>query len=193
MIIRKSFKVNSAHIVRNCSSTRCKYSIHAHQTMIEVKVKANHVDNGQMILDFGLFKTTIGQFLKMFDNSYIIWDKDNQNFKDTIYKKYDRIIEMPVSPSAEMLSVLMYYVIDKIMKNTNYCNGESSDIQLQSVAYHETTSGYAESFEEDQQLFPYTLNDIKVSKAIIESMNSNMWNDLLTQNKFTNPTVEQQV
>jgi 6-pyruvoyltetrahydropterin/6-carboxytetrahydropterin synthase len=193
MLIRKSFKVNSAHIVRNCSSTRCKYSIHSHQTMIEVKVKSTHVDNGQMILDFGLFKATIGQFLKTFDDSYIMWDKESQAFKDTIYGHYERVIEIPVSPSAEMLSVVMYHVIDKIMKNTTYNNGESSDIQLQSVAYHETTSGYAESFEEDQQLFPYNLTDIKISRAIIDSMASNLWNELLTGIKFTNPIVEQQV
>ncbi|HCN16273.1 MAG TPA: 6-carboxytetrahydropterin synthase QueD, partial [Moraxellaceae bacterium] len=34
MRIRKLFKFENAHIVRNCSSDRCKYSIHGHSYQI---------------------------------------------------------------------------------------------------------------------------------------------------------------
>ena len=59
MIIRKLFKFEGAHIVRDCSSDRCKKSIHGHSYLAEVKFKASHLDNAGMVLDFGLMKSTI--------------------------------------------------------------------------------------------------------------------------------------
>ena len=36
MRIRKEFRVESAHIVRNCTSHRCSHSIHGHSAVIEL-------------------------------------------------------------------------------------------------------------------------------------------------------------
>ena len=59
MIIRKKFKFEGAHIVRNCSTKRCKTSIHGHSYKVEVFFTSNKLDNGFMILDFGLTKKHI--------------------------------------------------------------------------------------------------------------------------------------
>jgi 6-pyruvoyltetrahydropterin/6-carboxytetrahydropterin synthase len=47
MIIRKQFKFEGAHIVRNCTTRRCKKSIHGHSYVVEVFFTSNK------LYDFG--------------------------------------------------------------------------------------------------------------------------------------------
>ena len=124
MIIRKQFKFEGAHIVRGCSSTRCKYSIHGHSYIVEVFFTGTGLDNGQMIVDFGLMKGTIGDFVDSFDHAYSMWTRESDEFKEFIYNNSDRYIDMPVSPSAEAYALMMFKVIDTIVNNTEYNNGD---------------------------------------------------------------------
>lgn len=59
MLIRKLFKFENAHVVRNCTSDRCKRSIHGHSYKVELLLKASKLDHGQMVYDFGLLKGVI--------------------------------------------------------------------------------------------------------------------------------------
>lgn len=59
MRIRKLFKFENAPIVRNCSSERCKHSIHGHSYQIELILEAKRLDHGQMVYDFGLLKSSM--------------------------------------------------------------------------------------------------------------------------------------
>lgn len=193
MIIRKQFKFEGAHIVRNCSSNRCKFSIHGHSYVVEVFFTADDLDNGQMIMDFGLMKNTIGQFIDSFDHAYTAWSKESPEFKNFIKDHSARYIEMPVSPSAEALSLMFLFVLDKIVENTEFNNGEVG-VRINSVRVHETTTGYAESFRDDLKLFPYELSDIFISEDIKEEWKDpDMWNKLINGIKFNNPIVVQQV
>jgi 6-pyruvoyltetrahydropterin/6-carboxytetrahydropterin synthase len=193
MIIRKQFKFEGAHIVRNCSSIRCKQSIHGHSYVVEVFFTADGLDNGQMVMDFGLMKHTIGNFIDSFDHTYTAWNLETQEFKDFMIKNSSRYIEMPVSPSAEALSLMFLFVLDKIVKNTEFNNGEEG-VRITSVRVHETTTGYAESFQDDLVYFPYELSDIHISDEIkSEWKDPDMWNKLLNGVPFVNPVVEQQV
>lgn len=193
MIIRKQFKFEGAHIVRNCSSDRCKFSIHGHSYVVEVFFTANGLDNGQMIMDFGLMKNTVGQFIDSFDHAYTAWAKESLEFKTFIKEHSARYIEMPVSPSAEALSLMFLFVLDKIVANTNFNNGEEG-VHISSVRVHETTTGYAESFRDDLKLFPYELSDIFISDDIKEEWKDpKMWDKLINGIKFDNPIVIQQV
>lgn len=193
MIIRKQFKFEGAHIVRNCSSIRCKQSIHGHSYVVEVFFTADGLDNGQMVMDFGLMKHTIGNFIDSFDHTYTAWNLETQEFKDFMIKNSSRYIEMPVSPSAEALSLMFLFVLDKIVKNTEFNNGEHG-VRITSVRVHETTTGYAESFQDDLVYFPYELSDIVISDEIkSEWKDPDMWNKLLNGVPFVNPVVEQQV
>jgi len=198
MIIRKQFKYNGQHIVRNCSSERCKFSIHSHSYVVEVFFTADGFDNGGMLVDFGLMKGTIKDLVDSFDHAYSMWDKESDDFKDFIYKNSDRYIEMPVTPSAEQYSLMFLYMIDKIVSATKFNNGEKNP-RVHSVRVHETRSGYAEAFREDLDLAKYTLEDIKFSEYIkSEWSNPDMYNDLIEATKadkkcFINDIVKQQV
>jgi len=195
MIIRKLFKGESSHIVRNCSSERCKKSIHGHSQIIEVKLKADTLDAAQMIVDFGLLKGTIGELTDSFDHAYIMWDRESTEFQNFIENNSDRYIRMPVSPSAEMLSLMMFAMFEIALEKTQFKNGEKPSIY--SVTYHETTTGYAESFREDYEKIwvdgGYKIQDIYFSDGIRkEWKDPDMWYKLChTQGPvFVNPEVE---
>lgn len=190
MIIRKLFKFEGAHIVRDCSSDLCKKSIHGHSYIVEVFLTSSKIDNGGMIVDFGLLKGTMKDFIESFDHCYSMWTKEKDDFKDFVRNQSERWIEMPATPSAEMYSLMFLFVLDKMIKNTEFNNGEKG-VEVYSVRVHETTTGYAESFREDLSLWQWKLEDIKISEPIKELWkDSQMWDKLLRKEKFTNPKIE---
>lgn len=199
MIIRKLFKFEGAHKVFNCSSTRCKYSNHGHSYVVEVFFTANGLDNGQMVVDFGLMKGTIKEFIDSFDHAYSMWDKMPAAEKDFQKRYSQRWIEMPVSPSAEAYALMFFKVIDEIIDATEFNNGEQMP-RLHSVRVHETDTGYAEAFREDLSLLPsdFQLDDIVFSDGVKSEWVDPFWFYLLgtrepNKKVFINPTVEQQV
>lgn len=203
MIIRKLFKFEGAHIVRNCSSERCKKSIHGHSYKVEVFFTSKGLDNGQMVMDFGLMKGNIKDLIDSFDHAYSMWNKERKKFKKFMKGNSDRWVEMPVSPSAEAYSLMFLYIIDKMIKATSFNNGEQK-VEVSSVRVHETTTGYAEAFSQDlnPNAFHYEgfeLKDIVFSDGIkAEWKDPKMYDKLIsaTQSKtqcFINEKVEQQV
>ena len=189
MKIRKLFKFEGAHIVRNCSSERCKYNIHGHSYQVEIFLSSNQLDKGYMVVDFILLDK-IKVFIDSFDHSYSLWDREGQEFKDFIYKFNKRVAEIPVSPSAEGYALLIYYVTDLIIKNTQFSNNEGN-IRLLAVRVHETATGYAEVAEEDRHMMNFTLKDIFLSKGIEEEWkDQNWWDNLKKGISFVNPPVE---
>ncbi len=204
MVIRKLFKFEGAHIVRNCSSIRCKQSIHGHSYVVEVFFTAKGFDNGMMLLDFGLMKGNIKELIDSFDHAYSMWNKETSEFKEFMITNSARWISMPVSPSAEAYALLLLYIIDKIVVATEFNNGEQ-DVEVSSVRVHETTTGYAEAYREDLKWFKYNLKDIIFSESIkTEWSDVKMYDDLiewwelgsagiLKEKLFKNPVIEQQV
>jgi 6-pyruvoyltetrahydropterin/6-carboxytetrahydropterin synthase len=189
--------------VRNCSSIRCKKSIHGHSYVVEVFFTSKGLDNGQMVMDFGLMKGNIKDFVDSFDHAYSMWDKEDQEFKGFMLKNSERHITMPVSPSAEAYALMMLYVIDKMIDATEFNNGEV-DVEVSSVRVAETVTGYAEAFRSDlnQNNFkhePFKLEDIYFSDGIkSEWKDPEMYDKLIAAEKsgkkcFVNEIVEQQV
>ena len=148
MIIRKLFKFESAHIVRGCSTERCKYSIHGHSYKAEILISSDTLDNGQMVMDFGLLKGAVKDVVDSFDHTIAIWDKDEPGYIEFAKKYSRRWASLPVSPSAEQFSRVIFVAIDAVLKEFSYQNGESN-IKLHSVIIHETDTGYAQCFKED--------------------------------------------
>jgi 6-pyruvoyltetrahydropterin/6-carboxytetrahydropterin synthase len=174
MIIRKQFKFENAHVVRGCSSSRCRSSLHGHSYKVEVLFESNFLDNGQMVYDFGLMKQNIKDLIDAFDHAVTIWSEDSIEYIADMKKHSDRWIELPVSPSAEQFSRVIFILIDALMKLTTTINGEK-EVKLHSIIVHETATGYAQGFREDaysEIMGKIELKDIVFSKDIINS-----WND----------------
>lgn len=196
MLIRKKFAFENAHIVRNCSSDRCRRSIHGHSYKVEILLEAHAFDNGQMVYDFGLMKGTIRDIVDAFDHAIAFWDKDDASYINYCKQFSARWIAIPVSPSAEQFSRLFFVLIDAILKNTSMQNGEP-DIQLHSIIVHETESGYAQCFRDDAYnprmgLIP--LNSVVFSEQVQQEWkNPEMYQQLKAGEVFVNPQVALQV
>ena len=196
MLIRKLFKFENAHIVRNCTSDRCKRSIHGHSYKVELLLKASKLDHGQMVYDFGLLKGVIKDLYDAFDHAICFWQHDDADYIAACKTFSARWVSLPVSPSAEQFSRIFFYLAQQVLASTITQNGEG-DVEVYSVIVHETDTGYAQSFVEDidnAQMGALCLNDIIFSEQIQSEWNDpEMYNKLKAGQSFTNPTVELQV
>ncbi len=196
MLIRKLFRFENAHIVRNCSSQRCSRSIHGHSYQVEILLEAHALDNGQMVYDFGLLKGHIKDLIDSFDHAIAFWDKDDSEYIDYCKKFSARWIAMPVSPSAEQFSRLIFVLVDAVLKQTVMQNGEA-DVLLYSVIVHETQTGYAQCFRADIENPRMGL--ISLDQIIFSPQVCSEWQDVELYNKlkagalFINPTISLQV
>ena len=190
MIIRKLFKFENAHIVRGCSTQKCSQNIHGHSYKIEVLLESNYLDNGQMVYDFGLTKRYIKELIESFDHAITLWSKDDKHYIEDMKKHSKRWIELPVSPSAEQFSRIIFLMVERILNCTNMVNGER-DVKLHSIIVHETGTGYAQGFKEDaysKLMGKISLEDIIFSDEIkFEWSNPDLWEDLLQNKLMVNP------
>lgn len=164
MIIRKKYRFEAAHIVRNCTSTLCRENIHGHSYIVEVFIKGNKLDNGCMILDFAKLGV-IKKLINSFDHSYCLWNKESQEYTEAIHKLNKRIVTMPISPSAEGFALMLLVMINQLVSEIPRDNGEG-DVKLESVRVHETASGYAEAFQEDLSMADFESKDVEFSEDI---------------------------
>ncbi|WP_234856112.1 6-pyruvoyl trahydropterin synthase family protein [Acinetobacter junii] len=196
MLIRKLFKFENAHIVRNCTSDRCKRSIHGHSYKVELLLKASKLDHGQMVYDFGLLKGVIKELFDSFDHAICFWQKDDAAYIDACKTFSARWISLPVSPSAEQFSRIFFYLAQQVLRSTTTQNGEG-DVQVYSVIVHETDTGYAQSFQEDienKQMGILSLDQIVFSEQVVsEWSDPQIYENLKKGIKFENPEVELQV
>lgn len=196
MLIRKLFKFENAHIVRNCTSDRCKRSIHGHSYKVELILKANRLDHGQMVYDFGLLKGVIKELYDSFDHAICFWQKDDPNYIQACKTFSARWIALPVSPSAEQFSRIFFFLAQKVLQATQMQNNEA-DIEVYSVIVHETDTGYAQCFLEDvvnEQMGILTLESIQFSEQIqLEWSDKMLYQRLIQGDVFVNPVVELQV
>ena len=196
MLIRKLFKFENAHIVRNCTSDRCKRSIHGHSYKVELLLKASKLDHGQMVYDFGLLKGVIKDIFDSFDHAICFWQHDDAEYIDACKKFSARWVALPVSPSAEQFSRIFFYLAQQVLAATITENGEG-DVEVYSVIVHETDTGYAQSFIEDidnLQMGELSLEQIIFSEQVqAEWTDSAMYEKLKQGIKFQNATVDLQV
>lgn len=195
MRIVKEFEVESAHIVRNCTSTRCSHSIHGHSAKIEICLESvMGLDNAQMVYDFGLLKGTVKQFIDSMDHCYLLCDKDRKDFQGFIKDSCDRYIVLPFNPSAEMLSVFIHRYVQRILNNTVKRNGEMP-INVVWVKYHETRTGYAESSPGDVDLL-WNANwdgEIVFSEGVRADWDDDLYRFIFGDSNIYNPKVEKQI
>lgn len=196
MLIRKLFKFENAHIVRNCSSDRCRRSIHGHSYQVELILEAHRLDHGQMVYDFGLLKGVIRDLFDSFDHAICFWSKDDPAYIAACQQFSARWISLPVSPSAEQFSRVFFFLADAVLRQTQTQNGEG-DVQVHSVIVHETATGYAQCFRpdvENAQMGVLSLEQIVFSEQVQQEWADPQMFEALKQGKnFINPTVVQQV
>lgn len=196
MIIRKLYRFEAAHIVRNCSSDRCKYSIHGHSFRCELFLTADRLDRGQMVYDFGLFKEGVKDFLDGFDHATLFWEKDFPAYIKAMKEHSLRWVRLPVSPTAEQLSRVIFVGVQALLDNTEKVNGDDT-ARVSSVILHETETGYAQCFHSDA--YDRDMGEIDLKRVVFsqgvtdEWRDPRMWDKLLRGAKFKNPKPAMQI
>ncbi|HFD14633.1 MAG TPA: 6-carboxytetrahydropterin synthase [Epsilonproteobacteria bacterium] len=190
MLIRKLFKFENAHIVRDCTTQRCSENIHGHSYKIEVLLESNYLDNGQMVYDFGLTKRYIKELIDSFDHAITLWSRDDKSYIESMKKHSNRWVELPVSPSAEQFSRVIYLMVERILACTDMRNGER-EVTLHSIIVHETETGYAQGFKEDAHstlMGEIALEEITFSPQVKSEWSDNeLWQKLLSRTLIKNP------
>lgn len=193
MKITKLFEVESAHIVRNCTSERCSHSIHGHSAKIEVTLESKSLDNAQMVYDFGLMKNSIKQFIDSMDHSYLLCDKDKPEFQTFITNECDRYIIFPFNPSAEMLSLYILRFINFILMQTNKNNGEGF-VRCTAVRYWETRTGSATATLSDiENIWGPVYDQIIYSNGIRKDWSEDLLRIIECGERVENPVIEKQI
>ena len=190
MIIRKLFKFENAHIVRGCSTRRCSENIHGHSYKIEVLLESNYLDSGQMVYDFGLTKLYIKELIDSFDHAITLWSGDDPEYTTSMKRYSNRWVELPVSPSAEQFSRVIYLIVERVLECTKMQNGERN-VGLHSIIVHETETGYAQGFKEDahsELMGKIFLEEISFSEQVSAEWSSpELWSKLLARHSLLNP------
>ena len=190
MIIRKLFKFENTHIVRGCSTKRCSQNIHGHSYEIEVLLESDFLDNGHMVYDFGLIGLDIKDIIDSFDHGVAIWSLDDKEYIKQMKKFSKRWVVLPVSPSAEQLSRVLFLLVDTILQITKMQNGEKN-VTLQSIIVHETKTGYAQAFRGDvfnEKMGNIPLEQIEFSNAVKQGWrDGKMFEKMLNKETITNP------
>ena len=189
MRIGKLFEFENAHIVRFCSSKRCKTSIHGHSYKLELILYANTLDKAGMVYDFGLLKGNVKQIIDAFDHSTCIYKYDDLEYVNDIKKHSARWVELPCNISAENLSIVFFILISKILQNSKMHNDEN--VRVDKIRLNETRTGWAEceyddAFYNDEPRI--SLNEITFSKAILEDFSDiNLFEKIKNNEIFINP------
>jgi 6-pyruvoyltetrahydropterin/6-carboxytetrahydropterin synthase len=190
MIIRKLFKFENAHVVRGCSSVKCRSSIHGHSYQVELLFESNFLDNGQMVYDFGLMKQNMKALVESFDHAIALWSGDDSEYVEDMKAHSARWVELPVSPSAEQFSRVIFVMLDKLLSLTSTINGEK-EVKLNSVIVHETQTGYAQAFKEDahsEAMGIIKLEDIVFSDEVMNDWaDKELWEKIKRGESFVNP------
>lgn len=190
MIIRKLFKFENAHVVRGCSTQRCRASIHGHSYKVEVLFESKFLDHGQMVYDFGLMKQGMKELIDSFDHGVAIWDGDDASYIASMKEHSNRWVLLPVSPSCEQFSRVLFLMLDRLLSLTQTINGERG-VKLNSIIVHETETGYAQAFEEDaysELMGTIDLKSIHFSDEVREGWNDpRLWEKILSGESFINP------
>lgn len=194
MKIRKKFRVESSHIVRNCSSDRCSNSVHGHSAIIEIVLESRTLDDAGMVYDFGLLKGSVKQWIDSMDHCHLIWNEDQDEYKDFFKRMNKRWIQLPFNPSAEMLSVFIFKYVQQILNHHTKRNGEG-DIKVAAVRYHETETGWAECDAIDVENLWNSKWDSQImySDGVLEDWSQELKDCLFRGRVILNPKPQRQV
>jgi 6-pyruvoyltetrahydropterin/6-carboxytetrahydropterin synthase len=153
--ITKQFRSETSHIVRNAFSERCKYNQHGHSYVYEVSIVGEVSETSGMVLDFKELQP-IKSLIDMFDHCAVLWEGEQNYFKDFFKKEFKRVLVMKKNPTAEnMVRIISKFVSQWLSEKHPHCC-------LHSVRVWETVTGSAEGNEfDDDDVFTFVSEDCR--------------------------------
>ena len=142
--IRKQFKFEMAHQLKDSYSAACHENLHGHSYVLELYFSSNKTDQYGMVVDFGEVKDVIGDYVNSWDHSLtmpVFFDKAYLDMLATYTKKM-RITAY--NPTAENMAKAMFEEITKMINDYQMKKDGAINWELSKVRLHETTTGWAE-------------------------------------------------
>ena len=147
--ICKIIEVETGHMLSK-HTKNCKYP-HGHSRKVELVLEANRLDKNDMVCDFAVIKTALGEFFDSFDHAMCI-NTDDPIF-DTMVKTYGRRI-IPFKhqdPTTEVIARMIYKKVHNSLKDYALKKDESfplsKNVKLIRVRVWETSKCWAEYSE----------------------------------------------
>ncbi len=135
-------------------------------------------------------KQNMKALIESFDHSVAFWNADDREYLRDMKKHSLRWVELPVSPSAEQFSRIIFLMIESLLKLTTSINGEK-EVKLSSIIVHETDTGYAQCFVDDahsKNMGLIDLNEIIFSDEVKNDWaDSELWEKMKKGDSFINP------
>jgi len=136
--IRKQFKFEMAHQLKEAYSDCCKNTIHGHSYICEVFIESNILLDGTgMVVDFGKFKDLCGEYIDSWDHALVMPNSLPKDYLKMLLKYNKNLKIVDYNPTAEEMARDIFRTLRII------CKGESM-FNVAKVRLHETATGWAE-------------------------------------------------
>ncbi len=147
--ICKTFEVENGHMLSK-HPEKCRFP-HGHTRKVECVLSADSLDSNEMVCDFKLIKSLIGEFLDQYDHALCM------NTDDPMYEIFkttygDRVIGFDhADPTTELLAKTIFVFLRERMQEYAVARVDGYTlrvgVRLESVRVWETSSSWAEYAE----------------------------------------------
>ncbi|MBL0318048.1 MAG: 6-carboxytetrahydropterin synthase [Alphaproteobacteria bacterium] len=132
----RSISFDAAHRIMNHES-QCKM-VHGHRYTIEATFQAKDLDMLGRVIDFGVIKTVLGQWiLDNWDHTMILWEEDKALGTLITESIGQKIYYLPTNPTAENMA---YYLLHSVCPSL-FGEAEAHCVKIR---LYETPNCYAE-------------------------------------------------
>jgi 6-pyruvoyltetrahydropterin/6-carboxytetrahydropterin synthase len=144
--ICKSIEVENGHMLSK-HPDKCQFP-HGHTRKVEIVMESSELDENQMVCDFKIIKTALGEWLDRFDHA-LCMNTDDPAYADFKARYGDRVIGFEhQDPTTELMAKTIFDHATQAL--AEYASSENAryplrpEVRLVSVRVWETTSSWAE-------------------------------------------------
>lgn len=144
--ISKSIEVENGHMLSK-HPDKCQFP-HGHTRKVEIVMESSELDENQMVCDFKIIKTALGEWLDRFDHA-LCMNTDDPAYADFKARYGDRVIGFEhQDPTTELMAKTIFDHATQAL--AEYAGSENAryplrpEVHLISVRVWETTSSWAE-------------------------------------------------
>ena len=105
---------------------KCEF-LHGHNYRIHFTCEAEQLDEVGRVIDFGVIKTILCQWLEdNWDHKMLLWEKDDNFFIEKLRKFYTHwdsmgIVEVPFNPTAENMAEHLLFISNALLQAEHLC------------------------------------------------------------------------
>lgn len=118
--IVKELETETAHIVRNAVSERCKFNLHGHSYKWEIAITGEIKKTTGMVLDFKEL-ADIKNAIDRFDHATVFWSEEDPNIITFFQKNFRRVLVMKKNVTAENMARFAHKCVSDWLGFRGHC------------------------------------------------------------------------